>query len=105
MSALFRSGAGFTVLSNICRRSLLSSPGSKTRSLITPFAPKFIRSPLSMASISTTYTPQSNASLSIGATKYDAEIKDMADYVHNHEINSSLAVNMISSLSVTDSKG
>lgn len=95
MSALFRSGGSSTVLSNIYRRPFLSSSSSKERSLIPFFAFKVIRSPVPMASISTTRTLQSNASLSIGTTKYDAEIKDMAAYVHKHEIKSSLAVNIV----------
>lgn len=45
-----------------------------------------------MASICTTTPLRSNAPLSTGTAIYDAEIKDMAAYVHKYEIKSSLAV-------------
>ena len=48
-----------------------------------------------MAAVYTTNTPQSNASLSVETTKYDAEIENMAAYVHNYQIKSALAVNIV----------
>lgn len=102
MFSLFKS-INSTGLENICRRSLPSLSNGKHLGLVPFLAPKalpFIRSAVPMALIATTHAPQSNNPLSIGRREYDSEIKDMASYVHNYKIKSTLAVNTIPAIAV-----
>lgn len=95
MYALSRSLRSFAGFSNIYRRSLVAFSISNSQIPALFVSSKSIHSRVPMASISTTYSPQSNAPSSAGTDEYDAEIKDIASYVHNFNISSKLAVNLV----------